>query len=272
MQFADINGTVIHHQMIGGPAGKPVLVFINSLGTDFRIWRDVIVGLAGDVPILAYDKRGHGLSGDMARPGRMADHIDDLEGLLSHLGIRSAILCGVSVGGQIAIGLAARRPELVAGLVLCDTAHKLGSVESWNARIGAVENNGIAAIAAMVLERWFTPGFIKTRAAEFHGYGLMLKRTTPGGYVATCEAIRDTDLTDAARHIRVPTLCLVGAQDGSTPPDLVRSLSGLIAESRFEVIADAGHLPCIEQPQVMVGLVRDHLSLMAATNPVGRTH
>ncbi len=61
MQFARLNHTVIHYQLIGAPAGKPVIVFANSLGTDFRIWRDVIVRLAGDYAIITYDKRGHGL-------------------------------------------------------------------------------------------------------------------------------------------------------------------------------------------------------------------
>ena len=62
MQFAKIGDINLHYQLIGAPAGKPVMVFANSLGTDFRIWRDVIVRLAGDFSILTYDSRGHGLS------------------------------------------------------------------------------------------------------------------------------------------------------------------------------------------------------------------
>lgn len=62
MQFARINDVTIHYQIIGAPADRPVIVFTNSLGTDFRIWRDVVVRLAGDFAIVLYDKRGHGLS------------------------------------------------------------------------------------------------------------------------------------------------------------------------------------------------------------------
>ncbi|TIO60197.1 MAG: 3-oxoadipate enol-lactonase, partial [Mesorhizobium sp.] len=54
----------------------------------------------------------------------------------------------------------------------------------------------------------------------------------------------------------VPTLCIVGDQDGSTPPDLVRSLADLIPGARFEVIRGAGHIPCIEQPDALVALIR----------------
>src|SRR5687768_17608539 len=62
VQFQTLNGVTLHHQVISAAAGKPKLVFSNSLGTDFRIWRDVIVRLAGDFSILTYDARGHGLS------------------------------------------------------------------------------------------------------------------------------------------------------------------------------------------------------------------
>ena len=153
MQFARVNDITIHHQVIGGPAEKPVLVFVNSLGTDFRIWRDVIVGLAGDAPLLTYDKRGHGLSDVGQVPYSIDDHVSDLIGLLETLSVRKAVICGLSVGGMIALGLAARRPDLVSGLILCDTAHKIGTAESWNARIKAVEENGLGSIVDAVMER-----------------------------------------------------------------------------------------------------------------------
>lgn len=104
MQFIDIGGVTLHYQLIGGPADKPAIVFVNSLGTDFRIWRDVIVRLAGDFPIVTYDKRGHGLSDVGAAPYAMEDHVGDLEALLDHLNVKSAIICGLSVGGLIAQG------------------------------------------------------------------------------------------------------------------------------------------------------------------------
>ena len=86
MQFAHVNGVTLHYQLIGGPANKPVIVFSNSLGTDFRIWRDVIVRLAGDFAIVTYDKRGHGLSDVGASPYSIDDHVGDLAAL--HLGFQ----------------------------------------------------------------------------------------------------------------------------------------------------------------------------------------
>jgi 3-oxoadipate enol-lactonase len=90
----------------------------------------------------------------------------------------------------------------------------------------------------------------------------MLTRQPVDGYVATCMAVRDADYTDSARRIAVPTLCAVGEHDGSTPPALVGSLAGLISGARFEVIRDAAHIPCIEQPDAVVALIRDFASAL----------
>ena len=91
MQFASINDVTIHYQLIGAPADRPVIVFANSLGTDFRIWRDVIVRLAGDFAIILYDMRGHGLSDVGQVPYSMEDHATDLAGLLDLLSVKDAV-------------------------------------------------------------------------------------------------------------------------------------------------------------------------------------
>ncbi len=256
MQFAHINDIALHYQTIGGPAGRPVIVFANSLGTDFRIWRDVIVRLAGDFPIVTYDKRGHGLSDVGAAPDSIETHVDDLAGLLDHLAVRDAIICGLSVGGLIAQGLYQRRPDLVHALILCDTAHKIGTPEIWNSRIAAIEANGIDSIADAILERWFTPAFRSQQALALAGYRNMLIRQPVAGYTGLCAAIRDADYTQAASRITVPTICIVGDQDGSTPPDLVLSMARLIPGARYEVIKDAGHIPCVEQPEMLTEILR----------------
>ncbi len=263
LQFVHVNEITMHYQEIGAPDGRPTLVFVNSLGTDFRIWRDVVVRLAGEARIITYDKRGHGLSGIGNAPYAMSDHIADLAGLLDHLQIQNAVICGVSVGGMIALGLADSRPDLVSKLVLCDTAHKIGTPDFWNERIARIEAEGIGGMAASILERWFTPSFRAPDNADFAGYRHMLERQPLAGYTGTCAALRDADLTAAALKLAVPALCLVGDQDGSTPPDLVKSMADLIPGSKFEIINDAGHLPSIEQPEILAGLVKQFLAAAA---------
>lgn len=264
MQFAQINGVTIHYQVIGGPADRPVIVFANSLGTDFRIWRDVIIRLAGEFPIVLYDKRGHGLSDVGKTPYSIEDHATDLAGLLDLLNVKNAAVCGLSVGGLIAQALYEMRPDLVAAMILCDTASKIGSTDMWNARIVAVEKNGVASIVDAVMERWFTAAFRNPENTAYRGYCNMLARQPNDGYAATCRSIRDADYTEAATRIAVPTLCIVGDRDGSTPPDMVKATADRIPGARFEVVRDAGHIPCVEQPEAMADLIRTFVN--TATN------
>jgi len=260
MNFATINGVTIHHQLIGAAEGKPTLVFANSLGTDFRIWRDVVVALAGEAAIVNYDKRGHGLSDIGNAPYQMDDHVDDLIALLEYLNVSNAVISGVSVGGMIAQGVYAKRPDLVSGLILCDTGHKIGNEDFWNDRIELISKNGLEAFADTILERWFTSQFRTPDNADFAGYRNMLVRTTLDGYIGTCTALRDADFTDEAKRIAVPTLCMVGDQDGSTPPALVEELCALIPKSQYELIKDCGHIPSIEQPEAVVQHIRNFLA------------
>jgi 3-oxoadipate enol-lactonase len=267
--FVHIGGATLHHRLEPANGTAPAIVFINSLGTDFRIWDAVISALSGDITMLVYDKRGHGLSDIGGGIRSIDDHVDDLSGLIDHFGFEKVVLCGLSVGGMIAQRLYARHPQIVEALILCDTAHKIGTAESWNTRIATVESKGIAAVAEAVLKVWFTPAFHSARSAELAGCRNMLTRQALAGYVGTCAAVRDADFTDTARRIAVPTLCIVGDQDGSTPPDLVRSMADLIPGARFETIGDAGHIPCVEQPEALTALIRGFV----ASLPHGaRTH
>ncbi|MCB1352716.1 MAG: 3-oxoadipate enol-lactonase [Rhodobacteraceae bacterium] len=260
MSFAMIGGLTLHYRLTEGSGQAPAIVFVNSLGTDFRIWENVVTRLADDFTLLLHDKRGHGLSDTGAMPQSMDDHARDLAGLLDHLGIMGAVICGVSVGGMVAQALWGMRPDLVRGLILCDTAHQIGTTEMWNARIEAARSGRIAELADPILERWFTPEFKAAQAAAHAGYRNMLLRTDGEGYAGTCMALRDADLTEIASRIDVPTLCVVGEQDGSTPPDVVAGLADLVPGARLERIAGSGHLPCIDNPEILAGLVRSFVA------------
>jgi 3-oxoadipate enol-lactonase len=271
VQFARVNGVVIHHQVIGAAEGKPLIVFSNSVGTDFRIWRDVVVRLAGDFTILCYDSRGHGLSDTGATPYTLDDQVGDLAALMDHLGFKSALICGLSVGGMVAQALQAVRPDLVAALVLCATGHKIGTTEFWNARIAAVESEGIASIADQVFERWFTPAFRET--VEFAGYRNMLIRQPVAGYAATCAALREADLTKIAARIDAPAICIAGEADGATPPALVAELAKLIPGAHYELIQDAAHIVPVEQPEILTEIIRGFAALVSgAPSDARQTH
>ncbi|WP_075180292.1 bifunctional 3-oxoadipate enol-lactonase/4-carboxymuconolactone decarboxylase PcaDC [Neptunomonas phycophila] len=258
MQTLSNNGDVLHYQL-DGPSHLPLIVFSNSLGTDMRVWDPLLPYLKDQYRFLRYDKRGHGLSSCNNLPDTIDDHISDLIALLDSLHISQTILCGLSVGGLIAQGVAAKRPELVKHLILCDTAHKIGPADTWDARIETVTQHGIGHIADAVMERWFASNFRTEQEAEVVLWKNMLARTPVEGYTATCKAIRNADLTQSSSQLTQPTLCIVGDEDGATPPELVRSTAELIPGAQFEIIKNAGHLPCVEQPDALAKLIQGFL-------------
>jgi len=258
MAFARVNGIVLHHQVLGRADG-PTLVFINSLGSDFRIWQEVVPAFTDRFRVVLYDKRGHGLSDAPLGPYSIDDHADDLIALLDRLAVGRAAFVGLSVGGMIAQRLAVRAPERVQALTLCCTAAKIGTPELWAERIAAVESGGIEPITDNILQRWFTPLFREAHADEVAGWRNMLVRTPAHGYAGTCAAIRDADLRADAGRIAVPVLCVAGDQDGSTPADVVKGTADLIPGARFSLIDGAGHIPCVEKPAVLSNLIHRHL-------------
>ena len=256
LPFVTLNDALLHFAD-EGPRGAPTVLMLNSLGTDFRIWDAVTAALGPRFRIIRMDKRGHGLSSAANPAPLIADYALDAAALLDHLGVKSATVAGVSMGGLIAQELHRQRPDLVAALLLSDTAVKIGNDETWGTRIGAIEKGGIASIADAILQRWFAAVFRESRRDEFAGYRNMLIHQPQAGYLAACRALMACDLRSHAGQIRVPTHCLVGEEDGSTPPALVKETAGLIAHAGYTLIPGAGHLPCIETPDIVAATIVD---------------
>ncbi|MGI9449420.1 MAG: 3-oxoadipate enol-lactonase [Geminicoccaceae bacterium] len=257
MKAITANGIVLH-VADQGPEDAHALVFSNSLGSDFRIWDRVVARLPANLRIIRYDKRGHGLSTSTDAPYSIEDHRGDLADLLDGLGVRQATVVGLSVGGLIGQSLAGARPDLVKSLVLADTAHKIGPPDIWETRIEAISKGGIVALADAILERWFSADFRRDRSDEVEVWRAMLCRTPVEGYLGTCHAIRDADLTEIAKALTVPVVCLVGSEDGATTPALVKSTADLIGADFIE-IDGAGHLPCIEAPDEVADVITKFL-------------
>jgi 3-oxoadipate enol-lactonase len=258
MEFVQINGINIHYKWINSKKATTFL-FINSLGTDFRIWDGVVDLLKEHSNILLFDKRGHGLSDVAEHTNSLNDFTDDVMALLRYLSIKRCIPVGLSVGGMIAQLLTHRSPAMVEKLILCDTRFKIGNEQIWNDRIALVKERGLTAIAGGVMQRWFSEKFRKEKSVKVAGYQNMLERTPSVGYIKTCEAIRDADLTEMAKQIKKPTLCLVGSEDRSTTPEEVKNLADLIEGARYEVIEGSGHLPCVDNPAALSKLIIDFI-------------
>lgn len=257
-KWADLDGIALHYREDGDAAGAP-LVFSNSLGTDLRIWDAVVDRLPAGLRVIRYDKRGHGLSECPPAPYSMGALVHDAEMLLDRLEVKDAVVVGLSVGGLIAQGLAVKRMDQVRAMVLSNTAAKIGTAQLWDDRIAMVRNEGLAAMAPGVMERWFSPRFRAT--PELALWQTMFERQPSEGYAGCCEAIKGTDFLTTTAGLRLPTLAIAGDHDGATPPDLVRETAALVPGSRFELIRGAGHIPCVEAPdrytELLTGFLRE---------------
>lgn len=246
MPRVDLADIALSYGEAGDPDGAPV-IFAHALGTDHSLWEAVLPHLPQGLRLIAYDLRGHGASGVPEGPYAMGTLVRDAERLLEHLGLRDTVFVGLSLGGMVAQGLAVKRLDLVRGLVLSNTAAKIGSPKQWQERMEAVEAGGMAAIAPATIERWFARGN-RTSAQAAH-WRAKLEATPVAGYLGCCAAISGTDFYTPTSGLRLPTLGIAGSEDGSTPADLVRETLDLIPGADFHLIRRSGHLPCVEQPE-----------------------
>lgn len=245
MLMADLGDLCLNYRLDGDPGGAPV-VLIHALGTDLRLWDQVVPLLPPGLRILRFSLRGHGLSDAPPAPYSMGALVRDAERLMDHLGMREALVVGLSIGGLVAQGLAVKRLDLVRALVLSNTAARIGTAEIWRQRIALIEAEGLEAIADATLERWFAKGF--RASPEARAWRHMVTRTPVQGYTGCCHAIAGTDFYTPTAGLRLPLLAIAGSEDGSTPPDLVRETAELVPGARFGLIRGAGHLPCVDRP------------------------
>ncbi|HEY2120889.1 MAG TPA: 3-oxoadipate enol-lactonase [Candidatus Acidoferrum sp.] len=228
-----------------GPEGAPILVLSNSLGTNLHIWDGQIADFTKHFRLLRYDTRGHGKSSVTPGPYSLAQLSNDVLHLLDALQLSQVYFCGVSMGGMTAMFLGIHSPSRFNKIVACSAAAKIGTPESWNARIDAVKKDGMKAVASAVIERWFTLTFRTTHPAEMARMQAILENANPDGYIANCAAVRDMDLRDSLTAINIPALIISGTYDPGTTPADGRYLAEHIPVSRFFEIA-ASHISNIE--------------------------
>lgn len=257
MAMTVTSGGIHLHVQAQGPKDGRVVLFSNSLGTDMRVWDPVLPHLPAGLRILRYDKRGHGLSDCPPSPYRMEDLVTDAAAVVAAFDATDVTLVGLSIGGLIGQGLAARHPEMLRALVLLDTAAKIGTPEIWRDRMNAVERLGLPGISEAILERWFSPNF-RADAAKLAPWQNMLTRTPVQGYLGCSAAIAETDFSEKTAALSLPVMAMAGEFDGSTPPEVVRATAGLCG-GQFHLVEGAGHIPGVEQPKVVADLITHFL-------------
>ena len=244
MPFVDSNHAQIHYALEGAP-GRPVLVLSNSLGTDFSMWDPQIPELTKAFRVLRYDTRGHGKSSVTVGPYSIGQLSEDVLDLADSLKLDGFHFCGLSMGGMIGMWLGANAPQRLNRLVLSSTSLKIGTLETWNARIDTVRKQGMKRVAASAIERWFTPAFRAKNSAAVEKIQEILEAANPEGYVSCCAAVRDFDFRKQLGGIRTPTLVISGTHDPATTPSDGRFLADHIPGARY-VELNGAHLSNIE--------------------------
>jgi 3-oxoadipate enol-lactonase len=246
-------GDITVHYVLEGPENAPVVMLSNSLGTSLAVWDAQAAALRGKYRVLRYDTRGHGLT-DVTPAGdtgySMDQLADDAAALIKALGLKRVHLCGLSIGGMLGQKLAAKAPQLLASLILCDTAPYMNP-EVWDERIAAIRKGGLEVAAEGTMQRWFTKRFHEAQPDAVKGIRNMLVRTPAEGYIGCAYAIRHMDLRADDAKIICPTLIVVGEDDPATPVSAAREMNATIKGSKLVIIPQSAHIVTIEQPAAL---------------------
>jgi 3-oxoadipate enol-lactonase len=264
MPKVENGGVNLHYQMSGNPHGA-VLVLANSLGSNLRMWDKALPAFESRYRVLRFDMRGHGESSVSPEPSTI-DHLGrDVLRLLDEVGTDRAYVCGLSLGGLVALWLGIHAPDRVHRLIFANTAARIGSREMWEQRIATVRDTGMSALSAATLERWFTPVYRAHHPEEMDRIRKMIAATDPAGYAAGCAVLRDADLRAECGAVKSACLVITGTHDPATPPGNGLALCEAIQNSRY-VELDASHLSAWECAGEFAGAVMQHLAAGEGTD------
>jgi len=248
---ATINGLKIAYDD-SGESHLPPLIFIHAFPLSRDMWKAQISALKGRARLICYDIRGFGASAAGDGQQTLEFFVDDLFALMDHLKLVKAALCGLSMGGYIALRAAERTPARISALVLCDTRSEADGNEAKIKRalsIKAVKQGGAAAFAETFVKAVFAPASLAEKPEAVAAAKKIIAETSPLGICGALLALGGrTDTTAALPAIGVPTLILVGEHDALTPPDAARALAKKIAGSELQIIRGAGHMSNLENP------------------------
>ena len=249
-----------------GEGGIPLLL-IHGYPLDQSMWKPQLEGLTG-VRCIAPDLRGFGASCLSPPPHTLGEHADDLAALLDALGIRRAVIAGLSMGGYIAFEFVRRHRERLLGLILLDTSPRPDDEAARagrNATIERAASEGVGPIALALGSKLFADDVVPMVRDRV----ISQMATTPReGIVAAVTAMRDrADSRDLLPTLaNTPTLVIVGSEDRLTPPDVARAMAAAIPGATLVEVAGAGHLPTLERPEVTTAAMQDFISRL----PTGR--
>jgi 3-oxoadipate enol-lactonase len=234
------------------------IALVHSLAMDRAFWQPVAAALAAEMPVLTYDCRGHGQSDKPKSAYTVELFARDLADLLDHVGWRSAVVAGASMGGCISLAFAAAYPTRTTALGLIDTTAWYGAEapKQWAERAGKAAKEGMAALVEFQTTRWFGDKFRAERVDVVKECVDVFLRNDVAAYVETCRMLGAADLRAALPGMSMPTAIVAGEEDYATPVAMAQALHHAIKDSTLTVLAGARHLTPLEVPDRIAGELR----------------
>ncbi|WP_233838180.1 alpha/beta fold hydrolase [Paraburkholderia sp. ZP32-5] len=244
-----------------GAPDAPVVVMAHSILSSSMMWEAQAALLAArGWRVICADTRGHGASQAEASAWTMDDLAADTIAVLDALAIERAHYVGLSLGGMSGFGLGIRHADRLLSLCLCDARADAPAAFAapWDERIELARRDGCGALAVSTTERWFGKPFVEAHPEIAARFRSTAAATSTDGFIGCARAIQKLDYLRDVTCIDVPTTLIVGANDAALP-QAMEQLSTLIPEARLDVIANAGHLPNIDQPDAFNDALLRHL-------------
>jgi len=243
------DGTRIAYTLHGN--GEDGIALIHSLAMDRRFWQPVVERLAGEMPVLTFDCRGHGRSDKPRGPYSVELCARDLADLLDHVGWRRALVAGASMGGCITLAFAAAYPARTSAIGLVDTTAWYGAAapEQWAERAGKAAKDGMGALVDFQTTRWFGDEFRARRPDVVADCVDVFLANDVQAYVETCKMLGAADLRAALPALTMPAAVVVGDEDYATPVEMAEALHRGIRGSTLTVLKGGRHLTPLEAPE-----------------------
>lgn len=227
------------------------LILIHGLGGSLHDWDACAPPLSRHHRVLRWDVRGFGESAKPPGPYSPQLFARDLAGLVRSLGVTSAHVAGISMGGVIAQRFALDYPELVQSLTLISTSSEVGAQAraAWEKMAAVIEQHGFSADTAFA-ERIFAPSFVKAHPEAVQEMAARTAANDPRAYAVAARAIGAYNWTADLGRMQAPTLILQGLDDALTPPGGSVRMSRVLPRSRLLLIPDCGHVVPVEKPEL----------------------
>jgi len=235
-----------------GESTKNTILFIHGFPYDHFLWNNQTAFLKNYFRCVSYDIRGLGNSPAGDGQFTLEAFVDDVEIMMEEHNLEKPILCGISMGGYIALRAAERLEHKLGGLILCDTKPEADTNEVKLRRAAGVKKINSMGVKKFVAE--FVPTcFTEESINSSTEYSEMLSRSLnsdPAGVKGCLLAMAGrTDTSGYLEKIKIPALVICGEHDKLSPPDAMREMAKMIKNSEFVLVPNAAHMSPVENPE-----------------------